>query len=128
MTRNRIQLFVLISLSLLLVAGITIFFSIRFNALDKSRMEKVKLGMTYDQVCQVVKCHPGDYSNGKNIPLGHTMSSYWHYKKCNHWICNEGDLSVLFDENGIAIEVKIYPVFRFHEPSTIEIVRNRLGI
>jgi hypothetical protein len=128
MFRPKMQVLLLATAVIFLAAGVSIYFMIKYNTLDRSRMEKVKVGMTYDQVCQVVKCHPGDYSDGCNFPCGHTRASLWHYNKRNHWICNEGDLSVLFDENGVAIEVMIYPVFRSYEPSTIEEFRKKLGI
>jgi hypothetical protein len=128
MFRPKMQVLLLATAVIFLAAGVSIYFMIKYNTLDRSRMEKVKVGMTYDQVCKVLKCPAGDYSDGNNIRGGHTLGSLWHYKQRSHWICNDGDLSVLFDENGVAIEVEIYPVFRFREPSTIEIVRKKLGL
>src|SRR5262249_15977230 len=84
------------------------------------RFEQDRFGMSRKDVLRIVGVPPGDYSNGRCDTLGHGRQ--WP----DHWLCEDGELFVRFDDAGAAYEVVIYNVLP--RPTLPERPRRWLGL
>jgi hypothetical protein len=90
------------------------------------RLEKVRTGMSRQQVIRTVGGPPGDYSNGRERALsGHG--------RCEDWLCDDGELLVYFDDADVVIGAASTRPSPRHAsnpgpPSLTERVRRWLGL
>src|SRR5690242_10910657 len=74
------------------------------RTITRQQLERVEKGMTRDQIVSIVGGPPGDYRSDYCIQMPHGIR----YSFYDHWLCDEGELLVCFDDQGTAIDVKIY--------------------
>ena len=80
--------------------------------------------MTREEIISTVGQPPGNYANGRcvTLPLG------IRYRNYESWLCDEGQLLVLFDADGIATDVAVYDVINFGPPTLLERMRRLVGL
>jgi hypothetical protein len=85
----------------------------------QSRFEKVKKGMTREEVIRTVGGPPGDYADGRiSVP---NSAIVWEYE-C--WTCDEGQMHVLFDDGGTVTKM----ILSDPRPPLTERIRRWLGL
>jgi len=114
----------LFALALLLGLGIGVSGIASSQRVTKEDLERVERGMSRDEVMQTVGRPPGDYCTDLCVGGPHGLR-FWDYES---WRCNDGELFVLFDEQGIATDVVVCDVFNFGPPSFLDRVRGWLGL
>src|SRR6516164_1179591 len=97
----------LFALALLLGLAIGISFISSSQRLTRARLERVEKGMSRQQVIRTVGRPPGDYTSHVCVSFGDKLR-LWGYES---WLCNDGELLVHFDQQGIATRVVVYNVF-----------------
>jgi hypothetical protein len=119
MSKRSVLLGIALSLAsvLGLVAGLEYLSETR--RVTRARFERVKKGMSFEQVVQIVGRQPGDYTTGRYAILPHGIR-YWKYKS---WLCDEGQLLVWFNEDGTAVDVVVCDIDDFRPLTPIERLR-----
>jgi hypothetical protein len=92
----------------------------------RARFEQVKKGMSREEVIHIVGGPPGDYSDGRAIPL--FVLRFYHVKDYEQWLCDDGHLLVLFDDTGTATDVLLFHVSEARPPTLTEKIRSWLGL
>lgn len=92
---------------------------------NRAAFEQVREGMTLEQVASTVGGPPGNYSAGWRVPVISNLSWYRDYES---WVGADGQLLVLFDEQGKAVRVVIIGEDLLYHPSLVERVRAWLGV
>lgn len=112
MTHRRILFGLLLCLPLL-ACGVSLLWLANSGPVARARFEKVKEGMSRAEMIHTV----GGPSNGYGSP------SFELFIPCEHWIGDDADLFVQFDDTGNALHVFYRP-----QPTILERVRKWLGI
>lgn len=113
--RIALSLFALALLPGLAMAGIR-----SSQRVTKEDLERVERGMSRNQVMRAVGRPPGDYCTDLCMSLPHGLR-FWDHR------CNDGELFVFFDQQGIATDVVVCDVFNLGPPSFLDRVRQWLG-
>lgn len=87
----------------------------------KETFERLREGMTKQEVYATVGGPPGDYSGGATLPL----KTHWHPD--DMWWAKDGVLGVRFDDAGHAYEVQVTDGVRWPQPSVWSRCRSRFG-
>jgi len=92
--------------------------------ITRQKLESVQEGMTLEEVIRTVGQPPGNHANGRCVSMPHGLR-YWNYES---WLCDEGQLLVLFDADGIATDVAVYDVINFGPPTLFEQIKRLFGL
>ena len=124
MTRRRL-LCGLLLLSVVLACGAGALWIANGRKVTRVRLERVKKGMTREEVIRTVGGPAGDYA-GRDVILSGFPGRSLDYET---WVCADGELLVLFDDAGVAIEVAVLDVEDPLGPPTLtERIRRWLGL
>jgi hypothetical protein len=101
--------------------------------LNRARMEQIENGMTREEVEAVLSVPPGKYTNRipavifcRSLP---TLEDSFIDQGADHWICDEGELYVLYDQNGLVRDVLVQDAhFLDPPPSPFHRLRRKLGL
>jgi hypothetical protein len=85
---------------------------------------RVEKGMSRSLVIAILGGPPGDYTNGRVQRSGESASQW----ACEKWICNDGELRVLFDSDDMVRRVSAHPVTQLESPSLFSRIRSHFGI
>jgi hypothetical protein len=94
-------------------------------------MEQIEKGMTRDEVEDVLGVPPGIYTEREPSPVCHSFPPpdvVLIHKGADYWLCDEGELLVLFDRDGRAEEVLVQDADFLGEPSLVDRARRKLGL
>jgi hypothetical protein len=86
---------------------------------SRARFERVKEGMSREEVIRTVGGPPGDYSSGPALSYPAAFSGY------HRWLADDGELLVLFDVTDTAANVVMLPGT---QPTLTERIRRWLGL
>jgi hypothetical protein len=131
MTRRRL-LCGLLLLSVVLACGAGALWIANGRKVTRVRLERVKKGMTREEVIRTVGGPAGDYA-GRDVILsgfpGRSLGFPGRSLDYQTWVCADGELLVLFDDAGVAIEVAVLDVEDPLGPPTLtERIRRWLGL
>jgi hypothetical protein len=126
MARHRILCGLLLA-SALLACGAGWLWMASGPRATRARFEQVKEGMTREEVTRIVGV-PGDYSSGECATLFRRYGQEAH----ESWVCDHGELLVLFDDRHRATDVvlrEILDLSKGPRPLTLmERIRQWLGL
>jgi hypothetical protein len=88
----------------------------------RDRFERVRKGMSRDQIESIVGHPPGDYTSGPCLQMPRGLF-YWNHVT---WLCDEGELLVEFDDNATATSVVICDVVILGPPTMVQRIREWL--
>ena len=121
MTRRRILCGLLLG-SVVLALGVGVLWIVDARRVTRARFEKVKKGMSREEVIRIVGGPPADYSSGRAL-------DYRYDWKRQNWLCEEGLLLVAFDDAETATEVRGLDVVKSGPPPTLtQRMRRWLGL
>jgi hypothetical protein len=126
MTRRRVLCVLLLASALL--ACFAGWLWIRRPHLTRARFEQlkgqIKKGMSSEEVIRTVGVPPGDYSNGRCVPISYRGSVP------HEWVCSDGALYVRFDNTETVYDVDVLDVLDrpLPPPTFTERIRRWLGL
>jgi hypothetical protein len=82
--------------------------------------ERIRIGMTFEEVCASVGWPPGDYSRDH---WTHAVRDREHY-----WIADDGLLFVQPDADDKVADLRVQPIFRDRRPTQVTRVLTRFGL
>jgi len=100
------------------------------SKVTRARFERVKVGMSLDEVIRTVGGLPGDYGNWWVYTDGVRPQPVVRPTRYQEWLCDDGCLAVHFDDADVATEVEVGDVPRYVlRPLTrTERIRRWLGL
>jgi hypothetical protein len=128
MTRRRLLCGLLLASALLVCFAGWLWVVSHLRVTMGARFEQVKKGMTREEVIRTVGGPPRDYSDGRAWAWRDSRYPF-RFEGYQQWLCDEGELLVLFDAAGTAIDVRVQGVARDAGPPTLtERIRRWLGL
>jgi hypothetical protein len=92
--------------------------------LISANFARIEKGMSRSHVIALLGVPPGDYTNGRVQRSGESASTW----ACEKWICDDGELRVLFDSDDMVRRVSVHPVTQLESPSLFSRIRSHFGI
>jgi hypothetical protein len=112
-------LFALVSLIALVLFGSYMLYRKPRHRFSEELCRQIEPGMTQAEVEGVLGCSSGDYTTGPYMPCATGVR----YVGCKHWISDEGQIAVSFDENGRVVFADYLPIFGLTESTFLEKLR-----
>src|SRR5262245_1191144 len=124
MTRRRALCGLLLATTVL-ACGVGTLWLVNARRVTRSRFERVKEGMSREEVIRTVGGPPGDYA-GRDVILSGFPGRSQDYET---WVCADGELLVLFDGAGTATDIAVLDVEDpLGRPTLTERIRRWLGL
>jgi hypothetical protein len=124
MTRRRAIGCVVFCLALIGV-GLGLLYLSGTGPITRGQLARVKVGMSRDQVVATIGHPPGDYTSRPCL-LRSTGYLSFEYE---HWLSDAGEWLVVFDAEGMAINVYLYDTVPIGPPWTVaERIRRWAGL
>ena len=121
---RRFRWWLLVGVAVMIGVGLSLAYVSESRRITRARFERVAKGMSWDEVIRTVGAQPGDYTRQTCATLPHGIR-YMDYKS---WLCDDGQLLVLFDGEGKATDVVVCDVMTFGPPPLLERCRRLLGL
>ena len=118
---HRRILFLSAGLIVIVGFGLSLAHTRRQSPPSRVQLEMVTVGMTREEVAQIVGGPPRNYTNGEFSGLAKAFGG-------DGWVCRDGELIVIFDVNGVATDVKVVSVARVYYPPLFQRVCDMLGL
>jgi hypothetical protein len=91
----------------------------------RATFERVRAGMTREEVIATVGGPPGDYTNGRSVSYLISRIGLWGPET---WASEDADLCVCFDDDDRATEVRVHEPLLNPPPPLLDRLRTRLGL
>jgi hypothetical protein len=125
MTRHRavLRVAILAGMAVVCLAPVSVLCLPARPRLCRATFERVKVGMTCEQVWSTVGCAPGHYAEGVLV----APRSIWDWGE-ETWVCSECELAVWYDSEGRVSQLHVWNVMHFSQPTLLQRIREWLGL
>lgn len=124
MTRRRALFCLILGLALVISLGLGCVYLSDSRRITRERFESVKVGMSWEQVIAIVGGPPGEYTTGPYLTAEDSMC----LSRYDRWVCDEGELQVEFDNNGVVTDILIGDVSSSPRLTLIQRIRGWVGL